>query len=282
MLRLDCAGSWGHGEVNEDVVGACGDAAWVIDGATGVSASLLNEPSDAAWFAARADRHLRRLLDEQPGIDTIELLRRVMAACRDDLEREASRSAEGPHEHPSAAIALVRAHAGAAELVTLGDCRVLHRSEEGVELFGTTALEALERRTIEQAASLLAERPDATPEEVREALLPGLLANRRLMNTEQGYWVLGTEPLAADHVDRKVVEAHPGEPFALASDGFLRLVDLFGAAGPADLLAIGTQPELEGWIGRLRAMEAEPGSMRRHPRVKRSDDASFLLCRLEG
>lgn len=280
MLVMNCAGSLAQGNVNEDMIGHAGGAAWVIDGATGVGAALIDAPSDAAWLAGRADLHLRRTLADAPDIDTYELLAIVMTGCRDDLEREAARPAEGPHEHPSAALALIRARPDGVELATLGDCRAAYLPNEGpARLFGTTALDAIERRTIALAATLLADHPELTTHELKEALLPCLRENRRLMNTPGGYWVLGTDPRAAAHADRIVVPRHPDTRFALASDGFLRLVELFGVADPADLLGIASAGELDGWLARLRALETEPGSMRRYPRVKASDDASFINCR---
>lgn len=283
MLNVNCAGFWGQGQVNEDVVGHAAGAAWVIDGATGLGASLLDAPSDAAWFAERADLHFRRILVDRPDMDMGDLLATVMAACRDDLENEAARPADGPHEHPSAAIAIVRLVADGVELATLGDCRIAHRKADGAaHLFGTTALDAIEGRTIAWAATLLFERPEMSPDELKDALLPRLRENRRLMNVEGGYWVLGTDPRAAAHADRTVLPHRPGASFALASDGFLRLVELFRVADPTDLLAIASTADLDTWMARLRAIEAEPGSMLRHPRVKPSDDASFINVQFDA
>lgn len=61
MLKVNVSATRGAGSVDEDVVGCCGDAAWVIDGATGVGDPLLAGVSDAAWFANRVDAELRRI-----------------------------------------------------------------------------------------------------------------------------------------------------------------------------------------------------------------------------
>jgi len=283
MLRIDIGATVGAGDVNEDVAGWCDGAAWVIDGASGVSAALMEGESDAAWLAREADRQFRTILTAYPDISSPELVRQTCIACRDAFLSGASREASGAHEHPSAAFAMVRAVGRDVELLTLGDCRIAWRRNGGdPELFGTTDLAPIEARTIARVASLLFERPDMREKDLRAALLPLLRANRALMNTEGGYWVLGLSPEAADHLDIVRRPARAGEEFAIASDGFLRLVELFGRAGPADLLAISTDAGFEARLEELRSVEAEPESRRRFPRVKVHDDVAFIRCTLIG
>ena len=69
MLRIDVALSDGQGPVNEDAIGHHGNAAWVIDGATGIGPSILDAPSDAAWLAQTANR----LLAEALAVRVVEL-----------------------------------------------------------------------------------------------------------------------------------------------------------------------------------------------------------------
>jgi serine/threonine protein phosphatase PrpC len=281
MLRIDVGATAGSGDINEDVVGWCDGAAWVIDGASGVGASLLEEETDATWLAREADRQFKRLLTANPAIPSAELVREASLACLAAFESGATRSPEGPHEHPSAAFAMVRAFGSEVELLTLGDCRIACRgSDGGAELFGTTDLAPIEAQTIARVASLLSEHPEMHEDELRARLMPLLSSNRALMNTEGGYWVLGTSPDAAEHLDLVRRPAGEGDEFAIASDGFLRLAELFEAADAADLLAIGTASDFDRWLERLRALEAEPGSRSRFPRVKLHDDVAFIRCTL--
>lgn len=282
MLRIEIAATDHQGAVIEDVVGHCGNAAWVIDGATGIGASLLEEPSDAAWLAQTASRLLADVLRAQPAMPSVDVLRTVMAQCREALLRQRVREPEGHHELPSAAFAMVRVIDGVAEITALADCRVVAADADGVvRLWGSSALDAIEGRTLAALREILAEDPAITPDVLKERLMPGLVANRRLMNREGGYWVLGTEPAAADHVWQARLPLRPGQRFAIASDGFLRLTDLFGVADPADLLAIRNAAEWRRWIDALRALERAPGTLRRFARVKPHDDASLVVCRWE-
>jgi hypothetical protein len=283
MFKIHTVICDGPGAVNEDAVGHYGDAAWVIDGATGIGGALLDAPSDAAWLAQTASRLLGEVLAQNPELSTVDVLREVMARCGKVLAAEQVRQAEGVHEHPSAAFAMVRIVDGAAEFTTLADCRIATLDAAGkARLFGASTLDAIEGRTLDAARAILEADPDITPEALKAQLLPGLRANRALMNREGGYWVLGTEPAAADHVWQTTVPLRPGQRFAIASDGFLRLIELFGAATPADLLALSANEDAARWIARLRDLESEPGSQRRFTRVKPHDDASLVLCAWNG
>jgi len=279
MLKLETAVSDGQGSVNEDAVGHHGKAAWVIDGATGIGAPLLNAPSDASWLAQTASRLLGEVLAQSPDLPTVEVLRIVMTRCAEALEREQFRPAAAPHEHPSAAFAMVRIIDGEAEFTTLADCRVAALDEAGeAQLFGVSTLDAIEARTLAAAKAILDADPAITPEALKAQLMPGLRANRSLMNREGGYWVLSTDPAAADHVWQTRIPLRAGQRFAIASDGFLRLVELFGTATPADLLAISGAEDAARRIEWLRDLERQPDSLRRFTRVKPHDDASLVVC----
>lgn len=279
MLHIDVAATDGQGKVNDDVVGHQGNAAWVIDGATGIGPSLLDEPSDAAWLARTASTLLAQALAAEPERPSADILRRVMAGCAEALAREQVNPAAGPHELPSAAFAMIRVIDGVAEITTLADCRVAALDENGTaQLFGSSALEALEGRTIAAARAILAEDPAISPDALRARLMPGLLANRALMNQPGGYWVLGTNPAAADHLWQTRLPIRPGQRFAVASDGFLRLIELFGVLGPADLLDICGPGDWAQRLSQLRAIESEADSLIRFTRIKRHDDASLVTC----
>lgn len=283
MLKIDIAASQGPGDLNEDAIGHYGDAAWVIDGATGIGGALLEEPSDAAWLARTANRFMAEVLSESPELATPDILRIVMARCGEALRREAVRSAQGQHELPSAAFAMIRVRDGEAEFTTLADCRVI-AADNGAQarLYGASAHETIEAGTLQAAKALLEADPNITAESLKNQLLPRLRANRQMMNQEGGYWVLGIDPAAADHIWQTTVPASPGQRFAVASDGFLRLIEIFDVMQPHELLAMSNDDDWARWLHRLRDLEAAPDSLHRYTRVKRHDDASLIVCTWQG
>src|SRR3546814_20049960 len=87
------------------------------------------------------------------------------------------------------------------------------------------------------------------------------------MNVDGGYWVLGLQMEAIERADR--AELHVDDwAIALASDGFLRLTDMFGRLGVYDLLSINSREEFEEYYSQLRTLEQVDGSHRNHPRAK--------------
>lgn len=282
MLKVNVSTARGAGPVNEDVAGHCGDAAWVIDGATGVGDPLLSGASDAAWFANRVDTELRRILRDRPDVATRDLLVEAIEACGVAFRLAAPGVCDDPADLPSAAFAMVRQVGGSVELTTIGDCRIAHRVEGGAAgLFGSDALAPFEKRSLALADGLRRADPTIGHAALKESLLPHLRETRRLMNRPGGYWILGFDPAAADHVHRVALEARPGDRFALSSDGFLRLIEVFGVAGADDLLAIDTQVDFDARLARLRALESEAGSLARYPRIKVHDDVSFVQCQFQ-
>ncbi|GGE72149.1 hypothetical protein GCM10011404_00790 [Sphingomonas prati] len=283
MLTVDLTICDGPGPVNEDVVGHHRDAAWVIDGATGVGAALLESPSDAAWLAQTASDFIVEGLTEDPAQPTRDLLHTVITRCATALASAQRRTADGPHELPSAAFAMVRILNDRAEITTLADCHVAAVDDSGTaRLYGESPLGAIEARTLATVRAIRAANPDIAPDALRALLLPVLRKNRRMLNRDGGYWALGTEPAAADHLWQTTLPLRPGQRFAIASDGFLRPVELFDTATPADLLAIASSADATRWLDQLRDRERQVDRDDPHTRVKMHDDASLLVCTWNG
>ena len=66
----------------------------------------------------------------------------------------------------------------------------------------------------------------------------------------------------------------------LLSDGFYRLVDVFKAMTPADLMERTIAKGLPELYSQLRALEVADAACADHPRVKAYDDASAILVAL--
>jgi len=264
--------------INEDVVGHGANAAWVIDGASGVGANLLPGDSDARWFATQVDQTLKKLLAADPDIPIAVLLTQVITQCADAYAAALPCTPETGDVKPSAALAFVRHTRGSVELVTIGDCEILFWLEAGATVMrhcDSGNLVELENKTIALARRLLTADPDISQEALIAGLRPQLVENRKRMNQPGGYWILGLDTNAIAHIHHRVLPA--GQmTLALASDGFLRMRDLFGILGNADLLDICSLAQFDHFYGQLRQLEDASGSITRHPRVKLRDDASFI------
>src|SRR3546814_12283989 len=99
------------------------------------------------------------------------------------------------------------------------------------------------------------------------------------MNVDGGYWVLGLQMEAIERADRAELPAGDWA-IALASDGFLRLADMFAHLGASDLLSIENRAEFEKCYSDIRNLYQAEGSLRRHPRAHLSPDATLIRTNL--
>ena len=122
--------------------------------------------------------------------------------------------------------------------------------------------------------------PDAEPDptQIRARLLPTLRKARERMNLLPGYGVFSITPPPSRYVTCDRIPVREGARILLASDGFMRLVDVFSEFSVTELLAETFKHGVSTMIEHLRRVEERDARCERHPRAKRSDDASALLA----
>lgn len=264
--------------VNEDRASAAGTLAWVIDGATDVlEAPLTQGPSDASWFAETLDLALKELAHAPPA-DLAELPSVLAEHARQEFELAALREPAGRHEHPSATGVIVRIEKGGAlDFVSIGDCALLIASNEGVSRIGVDGDDAGDPWVADAMRAFRAQRPDAPAADARADLWPKLRAGRAGMNMPQGYGVFSITQTPPHFVRSGAHTIAPGARVLLASDGLMRLVDIFRRYTNQELFEAIIARGLADLAEELRALEHEDADCVAFPRAKRHDDASGLL-----
>jgi hypothetical protein len=273
--RLSLPGS----RVNEDGIGLRGSFAWVIDGATGLSdEQLTSGGSDAAWLAGLIGDRLMDLAGEEGDA----VLSRLEADIHSIFRETTAHVPEvGDHYAPSACLGLVEAHPEEGGQVRvqgrfLGDVIALVPTERGAVRWTDERAKPFEKKTL----AALGAREHA-PGSIPEAVKRQILENRTKLNRPDGYWVVNPLRPWAGRELRFEAQVKPGEPIVLATDGFMRLVDVFGAYSDTALharLAAGDGPDL---MQELRERERSDLLAGAYPRVKTHDDATFLVIAAE-
>lgn len=280
-MKLKLVGriSQGSGRVNEDAVGFIGEpddiqAAWALDGVTGINeASLGLAGSDAQWFVARIDAHLRELLPATHGIETLmsDLVDRLIADQAEALKRKVMPDTYDP---PAACIAAVCRIGSEWHAVRLGDCRLLAEDRNGFHRIVDFANDDFDHWITAEAQRLRAGGMSDI-KAISAKLQPELFANRRRRNRQGGYGVI-----EADRACLAFVEHMPlTDPRSalMASDGFFRLVDNYDEVSEENLLARASGKDaVTELYGRLRAIEKTDPDCRKFPRFKPADDASAI------
>jgi hypothetical protein len=274
--RLSLTGS----RFNEDGAGLHGRFAWIIDGATGLSNDQLTSGgSDAAWLAALVDERLAALSGAE---DADTVLRQLEAEIGSAFGEETAHVPDvSDHHTPSACLGLLEVSQGEGGLLRLqgrllGDVVVLVPSEHGVARWSDERAKPFERKTL-AALGAQGHEPGQIPEAVRRQILE----NRARLNQQDGYWVLNPRRPWAGQELRFEAQVGPGAPIVLATDGFMRLVDVFAAYSDDELydrLATGKGPDL---MQELRERERGDLMAGAYPRVKTHDDATFLVIAAE-
>lgn len=271
--------------INEDAIGASDHAVWVLDGATSLGATCIDETSDAAWYAQTFNRALRTAFSTDPEATTPDLLRMAMRAATVEFETSKFRSDIKPFEYPSAAFAMARFNDGMLELTGLGDCVILWRAQGGkAQSFGETPLAELDASVVRD---LVEARRDHAGLALREAV--ALLAervrnNRKKMNTPGGYWILSFDERAIDHINQQSITITETsiDHLSLSSDGFSRLWDTYNVKTTDEIVASLGRGEMATLFETLREIERADSEADKYPRLKISDDATCVVVDIEG
>jgi hypothetical protein len=268
------------GDANEDRAGAEPPFAWVIDGATDVlPEKLTSAPSDASWFAATMHDTIRDMAATPPAslIDVPEI---VADRTAPRFAAASKRAPADAGEHPSAAAIVVRVEKGELEYVSLGDCTLIIEDGERWTQIGVDEEDAGDRWVADalQGKSAYADIPKAPL--TRADLWPFLRAQRAMMNTPAGYGIFSITAAPRSMIRHGSIPVSAGARILLASDGLLRLVDVFRRYDAKRLFAAAWTAGLAPLFDELRALERADADCKQFPRAKTSDDTTALIARI--
>jgi hypothetical protein len=260
--------------VNEDLIGRAQTAAWVVDGVSGVTGRrIVGEASDAAWLATTLDAALRQEF-AAPQSDADAALQRVSSRISDAFFAIGVGQADDRAECPCACLALLSLVENRVQTSCIGDCRVIaERSDGGLHIAADTRVERFETSLLKELIDRMGREPDIDP---KIALAEKFRAMRGFLNRDDGYWVVHPTIGWLRGLQQTVTPAFSGQTALLVSDGFYRLVNLFGAHTDCSLLAAAKEHGLNALLKTLRELE-DRHSIEEYPRIKRHDDASACL-----
>ena len=246
-----------------------------------IDAPLTTAATDASWAAETLDAQLRRLSAAPPD-DLAELPAILTVGLHSEFRRAARRQPIGRQEHPSAAGLIVRADGDHLDYVSVGDCSLLVTTGVDVLRIGVSERDAGDQWVAEALRTFRARNPAAAANAAHTQLWPQLGAARWAMNQPDGYGVFSLTPVPARFVHHGRVRIASGGHALLASDGLMRLVDVFGRYTTAELLPAAVDRGLSALAGEVRALEQADADCVHFPRAKRHDDASGVLLRFSA
>jgi hypothetical protein len=266
------------GVINDDRVGYAGNILWVIDGATDASANkLLPGESDATWLAEKFHRNFLEQAPAFGGELTVLVERTTEKVARDYM---AERISDAPDRgyHPSAACLVASIRDGMAEILSLGDCQ-LFMAQPGAksQLCGVDRSRLGDRAAIERIRK--AAKEQGLNWHAAHAQLHSRSAEfRQMMNKRGGYGVLSLDVPPPELIHREEIPIQPGTRLLLATDGFTRLYEIFGAYTENTLLEAAFERGLASLVAELRRLEDQDPDCTSAARIKKRDDATAILA----
>ncbi len=275
---------------NEDAAGALGDALVLMDGAGMPAATRAGCHHSVHWFAKAATGRYLHLLQDR-ALTMKEALAQTISDIRQLHDGECDLEAGSP----SATVVATRRAGDRLEYLVLCDSTLAIATATDSEpaigprtgprpgpASGVTVVcddrlaevhHPLDRRLAELRGRLDPARDAADPELI-DTLRRRDLAVR---NAPGGFWCVGHRPEAAAHALTGEVPLRRVQGVVLASDGAMRLAELFGELTPEQLATAYLRDGADRWLARTREVE----ETRRHeaPWRKAHDDATVVIWR---
>jgi len=262
---------------NDDAFGHIDTAAVVLDGATSLGDPLMPGESDAAWIAHFGARRL--MAHAKDGDAPKDALRHTLADAEKSFKALRRRAPEAMWEMPYASMAFASQAKGGFDFLWYGDCAgLLHRAPGEVEVLGESFAKKAQESS--RAARLAKEMKLAPASRTNlTEYLPALRKARSHLNSGS-HWAFSPDAQAAEHVSSKRVAAGSGAILLLASDGFLALATDYGRYTAHTLMDKAIAKGLGILADELREIEDADPQGHKHPRFKKSDDATAVLLKL--
>ncbi len=257
------------GRVNEDFVVAGPGLVVVLDGA-GLLVDLDTGCFHGVpWFVQRLGAELFGRATRPEAELTDCLADAILAVSR----LHAGSCDLGNPLTPSATVAIARARDELFEWLVLADSTLALTLPDGVR---TISDHRVSQVTDEQRSAMAAELRHLDRPQRLTALVH---AQRRVMNTPEGYWAAASDPKAAAQALTGSVPLSQVRTAALLTDGAARAVDDFGLLSWPELLDRLEATGPEGLIDFTRELERSDPDRLRWPRGKKHDDATAVLMR---
>lgn len=262
---------------NEDKITILNGAAWVLDGATGITGKRITEKeTDALWYVEFINNYL------EENIKSSRTLKEIMKCAVKEAKKSYSKFNGYKNleevDYPCAAIALVRFNDREIEYFVLGDCTLILKEEE------KKPVEIVDKKLIDLEDYILncmlkvANEKKISVLEAREYCNNEVIKVRKMKNSFEGYWILELNEEAIDKALYGKVSISRGLDICLTSDGFSQYYDTFNLAkGYDDFINIVKNMNIDDVYNNLYVNQEKDNECNTFPRLKIRDDSSIIF-----
>lgn len=271
MKKLFSYTEKGTGKFNEDIVGFYKNVTWVIDGATSIfpKTYLSDEKNDVVWIVEQVENWLPHFIDDDLTLE--EILSKTMEQVREEAYRINPQLEEVKgYELPSFTVVMIRQIGQRLQYFLLGDSGFIIKSKDKIEHFTDERLQQFNDRNKKVMEQLKASVSLKDPK-----LLKVLQEQRKLMNTEEGYWIGSIDGKGISRGITGEITLKGNTRILCFSDGYSRIFDLFHAIDINDFSL--EEAFVDKTIRQIREIEEKDSNSSLYPRPKKSDDLSVIL-----
>ncbi|TWP39051.1 hypothetical protein [Leekyejoonella antrihumi] len=239
---------------NEDAAGCRGDAIVLMDGAGMPAATRAGCSHSVDWFSHLAvDRYLGHLQD--PAATMPDALAQTIA----DVAGMHSGTCDLDAGSPSATVVAVRRVGGELQHLVLADSSLGLVGPDGARVITDDRLAKVRHplgAQLRDVRSRLDPRQDQDDPDMLEAWRAYDLAIRNPPRPDaDGFWCAGHRPEAADHALTGSTPVDEVAGVVLASDGAMRLAEIFDELTPEALVTAYLRESADHWLARTRQVE---------------------------
>ncbi|GAB6169041.1 hypothetical protein JCM1393_15010 [Clostridium carnis] len=267
---------------NEDIFNIVENAAWVLDGATGLTKNKISDfESDASWYVDRWNKYLTKNINKNCSLK--DIIKEGLRLIKNEYEGLSGFRNLTYLEYPCAAISIIRLRENKLEYFILGDCTVAYKIGENniIELYDKK-LESLEEIILNKIKRISIERKIDVLE-AKQFCLNDIKDTRKLKNTKDGYWILELDEEAVNHALVGEISLSEDIRLFMTSDGASQHYDTLNISSNSNEFLVKLESSnLNSIIDEIRESQNKDKFCSKYPRLKKSDDATIVYIKISN
>lgn len=265
---------------NEDKLTIVDGAAWILDGATGLTGKKITEKeTDALWYVEALDDYLKNNINSS--IDIKEIIKNGVKEVKARYSMYNGFGDLDEVDYPCAALALVRFNDRELEYYVIGDCTLIYSDYNG------QTKEVVDKRLIELEENILIKMCEFSKInnisvlESRQYCNDEVIKVRKLKNKSNGYCILELNEDIVDNGISGKVPINKELNICITSDGFSQYYDTFNLTKDyKEFIRLVKKDNIEDIFKSLCEEQEKDSECTHYPRLKKRDDSSIIYIEL--
>ncbi|WP_111928043.1 protein phosphatase 2C domain-containing protein [Clostridium tertium] len=267
-------------KANEDKITVLDNAAWILDGATGLTGKRITEKeTDALWYVEALDDYLKKHINSSKDIK--EIIKNAIKEVKEKYSKYDGFNDLEEIDYPCAALALLRFNSKELEYYVIGDCTLIYSQEnESIKEIVDRKLIGLEENILRKMREV-SKVNNISVLDARRFCNDEVISVRKLKNKLNGYWILEFNEDAVDRGLYNKISINGEISICITSDGFSQFYDTFNLAEDYKaFINLLKESNVEDIFNTLYEEQEKDSNCNDYPRLKKRDDTSIIYFEL--